>query len=50
VAHIDETGGCKTQQAINQSLLGGQPSLFEDIPAVELSGKVGRARKKRPQL
>jgi len=49
VAHIDETGECKTQQAINQGLLGGQPSLFEDIPAVELSGKVGRARKKRPQ-
>jgi uncharacterized protein (DUF488 family) len=49
VAHIDETGECKTQQAINQTLLGGQPSLFEDISAVELSGKVGRARKKRLQ-
>ncbi len=49
VAHIDETGACKTQQAINQTLLGGQPSLFADIPAIELSGKVGRARKKRPQ-
>jgi uncharacterized protein (DUF488 family) len=49
VAHIDEGGECKTQQAVNQTLLGGQPSLFEDISAVELSGKVGRARKKRPQ-
>jgi uncharacterized protein (DUF488 family) len=47
VAHIDETGECKTQQEINQVLMGGQPTLFEDIPAVELSGKVGRARKKR---
>jgi uncharacterized protein (DUF488 family) len=47
VAHIDETGECKTQQEVNQVLLGGQPTLFEDIPAVELSGKVGRARKKR---
>jgi uncharacterized protein (DUF488 family) len=47
VAHIDETGECKTQQEVNQVLLGGQPTLFEDIPAVELSGRVGRARKKR---
>jgi uncharacterized protein (DUF488 family) len=48
VAHIDETGECKTQQAVNQTLLGGQPGLFENIPAIEVSGKVGRARKKRP--
>jgi uncharacterized protein (DUF488 family) len=48
VAHIDETGECKTQPEVNHVLLGGQPTLFEDIPAVELSGKMGRARKKRP--
>ncbi|SRR5579884_1022712 len=44
VAHIDEMGECKTQPEINQLLLGGQPTLFEDVPAVELSGKLGRAR------
>jgi uncharacterized protein (DUF488 family) len=47
VAHVDETGECKTQLEVNRVLLGGQLTLFEDIPAVELSGKVGRARKKR---
>lgn len=50
VAHIDEMGECKTQPQVNQILLGGQPTLFEDIPAVELSSKMGRARArvKRP--
>lgn len=48
VVHIDENGECRTQEAVNQTLLGGQPGLFDDIPVVELSGKVGRARKKRP--
>lgn len=44
VAHIDEMGECKTQSEVNHVLLGGQPTLFEDIPAVELSSKMGRAR------
>ena len=48
VAHIDETGECREQQVINQRLIGGQQSLFDDLSLVDVSGKVGRARKKRP--
>lgn len=46
VAHIDETGECRTQQEANQTLMGGQLPLFEDMPIVALNSKVGRARKK----
>jgi len=47
VAHIDETGKIKTQQAINQDLTDGQLPLFEQESLITLSGKVGRSRKKR---
>ena len=46
VAHIDELGACKEQQAVNNLLLGGQATLFAELPLVEVNGKVGRARKK----
>lgn len=46
VAHIDETGECRQQQQINLALTNGQQSLFEDLPLVTVSGRVGRARKK----
>ncbi len=48
VAHIDEMGEIKTQEAINQALTDGQLPLFEQESLITLSGKVGRARKKRP--
>ena len=46
VSHIDEGGYCKDQQAINMLLTGGQQLLFEDLSPIEVSGKIGRARKK----
>ncbi len=46
VSHIDESGYCKDQQAINMLLTGGQQLLFEDLSPIETSGKIGRARKK----
>lgn len=45
VAHIDEQGEIKTQEEINQLLTNGQLPLFEDLPAVTLSGKIGLSRK-----
>lgn len=47
VEHIDETGASKQQQEINQLLMHGQQTLFDDMPIVALNGKIGRARKKR---
>ncbi len=46
VAHIDEVGEIKTQEEVNQMLTNGQLPLFEDLPAVTLSKKIGRSRKK----
>lgn len=46
VSHIDESGYCKDQQAINMLLTGGQQLLFDDLSPIEVSGKIGRARKK----
>jgi len=46
VAHIDETGALCAQQEITMRLTGDQPVLFEDISPIELSGKIGRTRKK----
>lgn len=46
VSHIDESGYCKDQHAINMLLTGGQQLLFEDLSPIETSGKIGRARKK----
>jgi uncharacterized protein (DUF488 family) len=46
VAHIDEEGALRTQEAINLLLTGGQPTLFDDLSPVELPGKIGHARKK----
>jgi uncharacterized protein (DUF488 family) len=45
VAHIDEDGGLKGQEVINLLLTGGQLALFEDVPLVDLNGRVGRSRK-----
>jgi uncharacterized protein (DUF488 family) len=46
VSHIDENGFCKEQQVINMLLTGGQQLLFDDLSPVDVSGKIGRARKK----
>ena len=46
ITHIDEHGLCKEQQEIIAILTGGQQLLFEDLSPVEVSGKIGRARKK----
>jgi uncharacterized protein (DUF488 family) len=46
VAHIDERGLCKDQAEINNLLTGGQQLLFADLSPVDVSGKIGRARKR----
>ena len=46
VAHIDEHGLCKEQAEINSLLTGGQQLLFADLSPVDVSGKIGRARKR----
>jgi uncharacterized protein (DUF488 family) len=46
VAHIDERGLCKEQAEINTLLTGGQQLLFADLSPVDVSGKIGRARKR----
>ncbi len=46
VAHIDEHGLCKEQAEINALLTGGQQLLFADLSPVDVSGKIGRARKR----
>ena len=48
VAHIDERGLCKEQSEINTLLTGGQQLLFADLSPVDVSGKIGRARKRTP--
>ncbi len=46
IAHIDERGLCKEQAEINTLLTGGQQLLFADLSPVDVSGKIGRARKR----
>jgi uncharacterized protein (DUF488 family) len=46
VVHIDEAGGSKTQEEINQVLTAGQLSLFERETQPYLNKKIGFSRKK----
>ncbi len=46
VSHIDEKGALKTQEELNLMLSNGQLSLFDDVPLIEQSGKIGRSRKR----
>ncbi len=52
VAHIDEVGGIKKQDEINQMVTdpGSQPSLFDLESLGVTNGKLGFSRKKYPLL